>query len=126
MKTLSIILGCLLSFGVITTVYAESGAETEQASLTQLMTAISQDDYEAFLSNGTQVFKNSITRKSFNQVTSQLGDLARKGYSPEYLSELFQSGNVVHVWKISYTGSKEQSLVKLVLIDGKVAGFWIL
>ncbi len=126
MKTLSFLFGCLLSLGVAATVYAEKSTETEHTSLTQLMTAISQDDHEAFIANGTQAFKNNISKQTFHQLSDQLGDQVRKGYTADYVTALYQNGNIVHVWKISYTGSKEQSLMKLMLIDDKVAGFWIL
>ncbi len=127
-KTISFIsiLTCALSLCVLAPIHAEDGVKTEQASLMQLMTAVGQNDYEAFLSNGTQVFQKNITKPSFDQVSGQLGDLIRQGYTVEYLSELYQNGNIVHVWKISYTGSRENSLAKLVLVNGKVAGFWLL
>ena len=122
----SIALIGLLSLFVVSPAFAEHDHKTEQASLSQLMQAISDNDYEAFVSNGTRQFKDNITQQVFDAVTGQLGKLIRGGHTTEYLSDLYQGGNTFHLWKISYANSKENSLVKLIVINGKIAGFWLL
>ena len=110
---------CLLSIG-------RNESQKEQAALSQLMKAVSDNDYDAFLSNGTPEFKKNVSKQAFDSVTGQLGLLIRTGYTTEYVSKLYQRGVIVHLWKISYVNSKENSLAKLIMTDGKVAGFWLL
>lgn len=47
---------------------AEDDIAVEEAALLQLMQAISQQDYESFISNGTPRFKQGITKQAFNSV----------------------------------------------------------
>ena len=122
----SIALIGLLSLFVVSPAFAGPDSKVERAALSQLMQAISDNDYEAFLSNGTPEFKKNVTKQAFDSVTGQLGQLIRAGYTTEYLSKLYQRGTIVHLWKISYVNSKENSLAKLIMIDDKVAGFWLL
>ena len=125
MKRLLFILTCCLSLSVASPAYAEQDSKPVQTALSQLMQAISDNDYDAFTSSGTPLFRKNVTKQSFESVRNQLGELIRAGYSVEYVSELYQKGNIVHVWKISYAKSKENSLAKLILIEDKVAGFWL-
>lgn len=99
--------------------------EKREEILVQLMGAISKNDYKAFVANGTSDFKSAITKKSFASVTSQVGELISAGYTSEYLTELNQQGVKVHLWKISYKTSNENTLAKLVMTNGKVVGFWL-
>lgn len=125
MKTLPLVLTCLLSLFATSSALAVNESKKEQAALSQLMHAISNNDYEAFIANGTPFFKKNVSKPSFDSVENQLGLLIRQGYSVEYLSEFYQNGAIVHLWKISYAKSKENSLAKLIMTDGKVAGFWL-
>ena len=126
MKTLPLMLTCLLSLFVASSALAGNESQKEQAALSQLMKAVSDNDYDAFLSNGTPEFKKNVSKQAFDSVTGQLGLLIRAGYTTEYVSKLYQRGVIVHLWKISYVNSKENSLAKLIMTDGKVAGFWLL
>ncbi len=127
MKSISnYLLVILLSLLMFSSAAAENVATVEEAALTQLMQALAQNDYEDFISSGTPQFKNGITKSAFNSVVKQVGSLIREGYKTEYLTQLNQQGYKVHLWKISYGTSKENSLAKLVIVDKKVAGFWLL
>ena len=125
MKALPIILTCILSLFIASSAFAGHEGKTEKAVLSQLMKAVSDNNYDAFLSNGTPEFKKNVSKQAFDSVTGQLGQLIRAGYTTEYLSKLYQKGVIVHLWKISYVNSKENSLAKLIMIDDKVAGFWL-
>ena len=125
MKTLPIIITGILSLFTLSSAFAEQEMKTEHIVLSQLMNAIADNDYEAFLSNGTPTFKKNIPKQAFSSVSDQLAPLIRKGYTTEYLSKLHQNGNTVHLWKISYVDSKENSVAKMGVVDGKVSGFWL-
>ncbi len=115
----------LLLLSISTYAIAENDLARENAMLSQLMDAISQNDYEAFISNGTHQFKSGLTKQAFSSVVKQVGNLIRSGYNAEYLTRLNQGGNKVHLWKISYDKSNENTLAKLTVIENKVAGFWL-
>ncbi len=127
MKRPDILFVALLA-GLVTFAHTLSANEhqAEKAVLTQLLQALADNDHQAFISNGTPEFKQNISRQSFQTVSQEPGKLIRQGYSADYLTDLYQQGAVVHVWKISYRNSKENNLAKLILIRGKIAGFWLL
>lgn len=119
-----IIISFLLAITLITPANA---VQTDQktAMLSQLMKSVADNDFVAFQSNGTEQFKKTLNEKAFASVANQLSDVIKAGYKAEYLTHLSQKGNKVHVWKLSYKVIKDTMLVKLVIIDNKVAGFWI-
>ena len=129
MKQFCYLLAILLSLSVVSFAEAEAEAEVEPAAekamLTQLMQALSQDNYEDFISNGTEQFKNGITKSAFDSVVKQLESHIHGGYKAEYLSQLTQQGYKMYLWKISYETNEENTLAKLVVSDQKVAGFWL-
>jgi hypothetical protein len=49
----------------------------------------------------------------------------KKGYECVRLGELTQQGCRVLLWKLAYKDGGDDTLAKLVLKDGKVAGFWL-
>lgn len=115
----------LLLFYISCSAVADNPIAAEKATLSQLMQAIAQNDYETFIAGGTTQFKRGITKQAFDRVVNQVGNLVQGGYKTEYLAQLNQRGHKVHVWKISYETSKEDTLAKLVLSNNKVAGFWL-
>ena len=124
-KPLSIIFAGLLGLVLVSSAYAADEKKTEIAALSQLMQAIADNDYDAFRADGTAEFKQTITKQAFNSVHAQLGKLVRNGYTAIYLGDLYQKGRIAHLWKISYNNSKENSLAKMIIVDGKAAGFWL-
>ncbi len=88
------------------------------------MQAIAQNDYEAFIANGTSQFKR-LPKPAFTSVEGQLGELIRGGYKAEYLTQLNQQETIAHLWKISYETSPDNTLAKLIISNNKVAGFWL-
>ncbi len=81
---------------------AENRPAGEVETLTQLMQAISQNDYKAFIASGNAQFKSGITKQAFESVVNQVGSIIRGGYKATYLTELYQQGNKVLMWKIGY------------------------
>jgi len=104
---------------------AENRPVKEVEQLTQLMQAISHNDYVTFIANGNTQFRSDITKQAFKSVADQVGGLVLGGYKATYLTELNLQGNRMLIWKISYEKKGNDMLAKLVMIDGKVAGFWL-
>ncbi len=104
---------------------ALSASPDSDMLLARLMTAVSKNDHPAFILEGTEDFKSGITKEALGSVADQLGSLIQGGYEAEYLTDLNQRGFVVHLWKIHYKNTTENTLAKLVISKGKVAGFWL-
>jgi hypothetical protein len=105
-------------------------AESSQQSSTQgtvnmLREAIAANNYAAFIANAAPALKTKITKEAFTQVSTQLSPRLKKGYELQYNGSLKQQGVEVFVWKISYKDAGNEMLVRLVLQDNKVAGFWL-
>jgi len=126
MKKMTLFIITLAGLVACSSPQAANETKEEQAVLEQLLQALAEKDYEAFLSNGTTEFRENISEQAFDVVSTELGDLIGKGYTVEYIDELHQKGHIVHLWKITYRNSRENTLAKLVLVEGKTAGFWLL
>jgi len=102
---------------------ATDGQSTER-TLDTLLTAIATNDYDILVANATPALKTRITRETFAQVTAQLSPRLKKGYKPQYLGSLKQQGAEVFLWKITFQDGGYDMLARLVIQEGKVAGFW--
>jgi len=117
---------CILGLsGLLLLLPIAHAGETKEESLDRLVVAIFSNDFEMFTSEGTEEFKNGITRKQFNAVSGQFKNLGADGYSSEYLTDLNQRGVTVYLWKLTHKDSDEEMLARMILIDGKVGGFWL-
>lgn len=99
--------------------------ESSRPVLDKLLKAVEANDYESFVADGTDAFKTGITKQMFESVCKQLAPRMKKGYTCSYLGELKQQGCKVYLWKLVYKDGGDDTLAKLVLKDGKVAGFWL-
>jgi len=93
--------------------------------LNNLLSATEHNDYEAFLKDATAEVKAALTKQMLEGASSQVAPHMRKEYEVSYLGELRQQGCEVHLWKLTYKDGHDDTLAKLVLKDGKVAGFWL-
>ena len=105
--------------------HARETEPVEKQILGQLLTAAEDVDYEAFVQNGTPAFKTGITKQMFEGVSAPVSPRMKKGYETHYLGKLKQGGFQVHLWKLTYKDNGDDTLAKLVLQKGKVAGFWL-
>ena len=102
---------------------AAEPAEPGRAVLNKLLKAVEANDYDKFVADGTDGFKAGITRQMVQGVSGQLAPRMKKGYDCVYLGELKQQGCSVLLWKLVYKDGGDDTLAKLWLKDGKVAGF---
>jgi hypothetical protein len=49
----------------------------------------------------------------------------KKGYETTYMGALSQQNCQVYLWKLIYKDGGDDTLAKLAVQDGKVAGFWL-
>ena len=102
---------------------ATDGLSTE-GTVHTLLAAIATNNYNALVANAAPALKTRITKETFTQVSTQLSPRLKKGYKLEYLGTLKQQGVEVFLWKIIYTDGGDDMLARLVIQEGKAAGFW--
>jgi hypothetical protein len=104
---------------------AGNPSEPGRPILDKLLKAIEANDYTTFVEDGSDAFKAGLTKQMLQGVSNQLSPRMKKGYDCSYLGELKQQGYQVLLWKLTYKDGGDDTLAKLVLKDGKVAGFWL-
>ena len=118
------ILVTLIFFAWIPILYAATDGPSAEGTVHSLLAAIATNNYNAMVANATPTLKTRITQETFTQVSTQLSPRLKKGYKLQYLGSLKQQGVEVFLWKITYTDGGDDMLSRLVMQEGKVAGFW--
>lgn len=121
----SLALATLALAALLTTVSAADAPPAAAQLCTSLLTAIATNDLAAFQKDGNDAFRSGITKPMFETVSAQLAPIFKDGYESEFLTSLKQRKLDVYLWKITPKTGNDQFVAKLVLEDGKVAGFWI-
>jgi hypothetical protein len=124
-KTLIMLVFACAILTSITYAAAEETESNEEAILKKLLTAVEVGDYDSFVADGDAAFKAALTMQMFEGVSEQLAFRMQGGYDTFYLGELNQQGCQVYLWKLVFKDGGDDTLAKLVLKDGKVAGFWL-
>ena len=117
-------LACLLS-GPALPCHAQAPAATPETLMKKLMTAVENNDYASFVADGIPEFKAGVTPQILEGVSLQLADRMKKGYECAYLTELKQKEYKVYLWKAVFKDGGDDALIKMVVRDVQVAGFWI-
>jgi hypothetical protein len=116
----------LVCVAICTSLVVASASEKEvEAILLKLLTAVQNHDYEAFVADGTDEFKSRLTQRIFARVSAQLSARMKKGYSTSYLGQLKKQGHQVYLWKMAFSDQGDDDLVRLVVQNQKVGGFWL-
>ena len=102
-----------------------AGEPAERTTLDKLLRAVEANDYDSFVADGNDAFKTGLTKPMLQGVSGQLSPRLKKGYVCSYLGELKQQGCRGFLWKVAYKDRGDDTLAKLVLKDGKAAGFWL-
>jgi hypothetical protein len=118
------ICACALFFG-INPLCAREVETPAKKILSKLLNAVEDNDYNSFVEDGSAEFKAGLTKQMLGGVSQQLSSRMKAGYETYYLGQLKQQGCEVHLWKLVYGDGGDDTLAKLALKDGKVAGFWL-
>jgi hypothetical protein len=102
---------------------AASAEETARPVLERLLKAVEANDYDSFVADGTPEVKAALTKQMLEGVSAQMAPRMKKGYDATYLGELKQQGCQVYLWKLTYKDGGDDTLARLSLKTGKVAGF---
>ncbi len=106
-------------------------AQTNQAEqsvqkiFTTLISAIEQNNYTQFISQGNAAFKEGMTKQMLTKVSQRFASRIKKGYSKVFLGNLNQQGYQVYLWKLTFKDGGDDILATLSLKDGKIGGFWL-
>ena len=129
--TVKRVLGIVAMVGCVWLVFdapralAGNPVEPGRATLEKLLQAVAVNDYESFVADGIEAFKATLTKETLAGVSAHLAPRLKQGYECSYLGFLKQHGFQVLLWKLTYKDGGDDTLVKLVLKNGKVAGFWL-
>ncbi len=125
-QTKLMMLAC--AFALLTGMAWATAADDETDAtriLKRLLGAVEASDHDSFVADGNAVFKAGITKQMFGGISTQISPRMKKGYDTTYLGQLKQQGCQVYLWKLEFKDAGDDTLAKLVLKDGKVAGFWL-
>jgi len=101
---------------------APAGAERV---LNKMIEAVKAQSYEDFLSDADAQLKSNLSRQQFEGICGLYTAPLRKGYRLEYLGQLRQREAIVYLWKITVVDGQDEALIRFVMKDGKVSGFWV-
>jgi hypothetical protein len=122
-----ILISVAISLAIFTGL-ATAGAKADgplNQLLQKLLQSIEDNHYASFIDDGTDEFKAGITKTMHEGLSSQLSPRMKRGYDLTYLGDLQQQGCRVHLWRLSFQDGGDDTLAKLVIKEGKVAGFWL-
>ena len=121
----SSMLRCVLLAAVLLPMTAWADNEPAEAGhlLSSLLSAVAEEDYPQFRALGTEDFQAGIPEAEFNRVTDAMAERVEQGYEADYLTHLNQQGYRVEIWKISFADGGDDTLARLVVFEGKAAGF---
>lgn len=117
------ILACLL-VATARPCHAQAPAVPE-ALMKKLMTAVENNDYASFVEDSIPEFKGNVTPQIVEGVSTQLAERMKEGYECVYLTEMKQSAFKIYLWKVVFKDLGDDALIKMVVRDDQVAGFWL-
>jgi hypothetical protein len=91
----------------------------------KLIDAVKANDRAAFIAEGTDAVKEGMTEKIMDGTSKLLGTRLKKGYEATYLCQLKIADRQVHLWKMTFKDGGDDMLIRVVLKDGKVDGFFL-
>ena len=115
---------CVLFLGIVP-LYAREVESPAKRTLSKILNAVEDNDYDSFVEDGTAEFKAGLTKQMLQGVSQQLSSRMKAGYETYYLGQLNQQGCKVHLWKLVYKDGGDDTLAKLALKENKAGGFWL-
>jgi hypothetical protein len=120
-----LIVGAALLVAFTHNVSAAEAAKEDQAIFDKLITPLSKADYDTFVANADDSFKQKMTPDQFDAAVKQLAPRLNAGYQATYLGILKKTGGNVTLWRLTLEGVGDDSLVTLSVKDGKVRAFTV-
>ena len=121
----ALILTFALTIATTTAVTAAQPDATTKRITDRLLAAIVANDQAAFVAGATQAVADGTTPAIMSALSRHLGARLKGGYEQLYLCPLNQAGHDVHLWKVTFADGGDDVVVRVVLKDGEVAGFFL-
>jgi RNA polymerase sigma-70 factor (ECF subfamily) len=103
----------------------EISAEADRIAQ-HMIGAIAGGSYDEFLTYADDQFKASLDKNTIAEVSRQMASKLERGFELAPLGSLRkEEGHTTYLWKLDLGEAEDEHLIRLVLKDGKVAGFWI-
>jgi hypothetical protein len=87
-----------------------------------LLTATATDNFEQFISVGSEKFKSDLKPEMFRRVSRSLAPRMQTGFTSAFLGELRQNSSMVSLWRIRFDDKGDDLLFRMSIADGKVTG----
>jgi len=122
---MKILMTMLLAAFSLTTMAHAGPADTGEQQVRAILEALKVADAEALRVLLTTEFRADLNDRAFRELVQSLQPRLQRGYDAHYLGTLTQDDFSVLFWKVSFADEGEDSLLRLVIFDGEVAGFLI-
>jgi hypothetical protein len=116
---------CLVLAAENAALAAPAAPAAAERVLVKMIEAVKAQSYEDFLTDADAKFKSQFSRQQFEGICGLYTAPLLKGYRLEYLGQLRRREAFVHLWKVSVVDGLDESLIRLVIKDGKVSGIWV-
>ena len=117
---------CLVLAAAKPALAAPPAPASAERVLIKMIEAVKAQSYEDFLTDADAKLKSQFSRQQFEGMCGLYTAPLRKGYRLEYMGQLRQREAFVYLWKISVVDGQDETLLKLVIKDGKASGFSVL
>ena len=97
----SLIVGAALLAACANNISAAEAAKEDKAIFDKLIAAIMRADYESFVADGDDSFKQKMTENQFAAAVGQLSTRLNAGYQATYLGALKKSGGNLMLWQLT-------------------------
>ena len=124
----SLLVASIVALALVATTTIGVAAEPDpsvQRITDTLLAAIAANDRVAFVANATDAVAGGTTPEVMSALSQHLGARLKQGYEHTYLCALKQAGHDVYLWKLTFTDGGDDVVVRVVLKNGKVAGFFL-
>jgi hypothetical protein len=113
-----------LSLGANATLRAAEADPAVQKICDAMLKAIVAQDRDAFVEHGTDAVKAGTTKGIMTFLHEKIGERMAEGFELTYLTALQQGGHEIHLWKLACKEG-DDTVVRIAMKDGKVAGFFL-
>ncbi len=115
----------LLTAVLMTTMAHTSAGDTGETHVRTILDALKTGEVDALRSVLTEEFASDLTDQAIRDLSRPIRSHLQGGYGIHHLGVLTQDDFPVQFWKISFEDREEDALLRIVIFDGRVAGFLI-
>jgi hypothetical protein len=92
--------------------------------LRQMLAALVDNNYDAFLAYGHDGFKARVLKSNVTEISGRLGPRLRAGFDLHMLGELKREDHELFVYKLEFRDGSDDALIRFSLEGSQVVGFF--